>query len=195
MFESSLSDDGYLCWPCKPGQSFRPDDHLLVVSMEKGRRRYLPCGNCVPRTGEWFAVNTKEQEIHFGMADLLHYSVDTLPHHAFQLGFFGSLRFFIAHLKGVSSIMQTGSYIRAEDVMIIRRTELRDAVSAALQAHFGSGPLKYSDLNGPLRQELTGVIDRALFDPLFQAGLCMIPGSLRIEQLSVPAVSLVSTRR
>ena len=181
---------GFLFRRCAPGERALPGSRLLIVSSEADPRRYLPRGTPVPSADGWIGISTAAHTAHFGLADLMDYQVHTYPRRLFRLGFYGSLTFRFAHLAGLSDLLRRIAMARPDDVMVMLRQELRDAAEAALKKRFGPEAPEYPDLAGPLLPDLTAVIDRSLFDPLFAAGLCMTPGSLRIEKLSIPAVEL-----
>ena len=185
-----LEHDRFLFQRCLNGSSMMIDKNCIIVDPEK--MCFLPCkaGKDVriPIEGRWMLVSFRTFMASIGMANLADYSLEELGRHIFHLGFFGTLQFQVAHIRGLKMFLLSEDQVTPDQFLVLLQPELKTIVSKAVCDVLGNKLIDYRIIRDELLPNISDAVNRALFEGLFTYGICMHRGSFRIENISRPVM-------
>ncbi len=183
------SDETYLFERCPAGARVTAGGDSLIVDPET--MRFLPRGagspKEIPSGGRWMRVSFRPRKAALGMANLADCTLEELGRRVFRLGIYGTLTFEPAHIAGLKPLLLSRDAATPDEVLFLLQPELKPAVSKAVCGAL-EGVRDYRKIRDEMLPRLARAISPALFEALFENGLCMHCGSFRIENISRPVI-------
>ena len=132
-------------------------------------------------------VSLRDIRLPMGFRDMLSYRVPGAPDRLFRLGFHGEMTLRVAHIQGFSMVIRRSLTHHAPQVSLLSLLLdwMRPRMMEALTEVLGEEPPDYPEI---LRQRdaLQTAMEKAIFRPLYEDGLCIRPHSLMIQEFSKP---------